>query len=225
MSRASQKRRRVCRRRRAALAHDRPPAAAPEAIRRRRRRHRPPRILVAPDRVWLVARTRPRWAPRVVRDLAALGLCAFEAREEVERVGPDGARRRVAVPLLHRLVFLGLRDDADLARAEAHPGVLRVLFREGRAVTIPAPILQAFADALAGRAGEGEDEAVEAVLLALGDAVRVTRGPLAALRGTIEAVDPARRRYRVALGLFGRATRVDLAAEEVAPDEGAAPGP
>ncbi|MBY0299986.1 MAG: antitermination protein NusG, partial [Methylobacterium sp.] len=187
------------------------------AIRRRRRRPRPARIVVAPDRVWLVVRTRPRWSARVARELEAAGLATFEAREEVERVEESGRRRFVREPLLRRLVFVGLRDDAELRLAEAHPGVDRLLFRDGRAVVIPAALLQVFADALTGHTADRDGEAVSAVLFALGDAVRVTEGPLAQAAGIIEAVDPARRRYRVAVEMFGRATPVDLGEEQIEP--------
>ncbi|MGY2049576.1 transcription termination/antitermination protein NusG [Methylobacterium sp. JK268] len=211
------KKRRIARRRRAALAHARPSEARPEAIRRRRRRVRPPRVLIDPARVWLVARTHPRWSARFARDLAEAGLASFEPREEVERVERTGRRHRVSVPLLRHLVFLGLRDDADLARAEAHPGFAGLLHRDGRPVTVPASALQVFADALGGYGRDGEDTVVEDLLLALGAAVRVTEGPLAPLTGTIEAVDPARRRYRVAVSLFGRVTPVVLGADQVEP--------
>ncbi|MFE1602089.1 transcription termination/antitermination protein NusG [Methylobacterium sp. ID0610] len=213
MSGPAGRKRRIARRRREALAHDRPPAARPKAV--RRRRSRPARIRVAPDRVWLVARTRPRWSARAARELAGADLPTFEAREEVERVEPNGRRRTVQAPLLRRLIFVGVRDDAELARVEAHPGIERVLFRDGRAVVIPPAMLQAFADALTGHAGEGGDEAVERVLFALGDAVRVTAGPLADRPGIVEAVDPRRRRYRVAVALFGGATPVDLGEDQI----------
>ncbi|WP_407523257.1 transcription termination/antitermination protein NusG [Methylobacterium oryzisoli] len=218
MTDRKQKMRRIARRRREALAHDRPSAALTGAIRRRRRRQRPPRIVVAPDRVWLVVRTRPRWSARVARELEEAGLATFEAREEVERVEENGRRRLVREPLLRRLVFVGLRDDGELRKAEAHPGVDRVLFRDHRAVVIPASVLQVFADALTGHGTEGEGEAVSAVLFALGDAVRVTQGPLVQAAGIVEAVDPARRRYRVAVEMFGRATPVDLGEEQIEAD-------
>ena len=217
MTDRKRKLRRIARRRREALAHDRPSAALAGAIRRRRRRPRPARIVVAPDRVWLVVRTRPRWSARVARELEAAGLATFEAREEVERVEESGRRRFVREPLLRRLVFVGLRDDAELRLAEAHPGVDRLLFRDGRAVVIPAALLQVFADALTGHTADRDGEAVSAVLFALGDAVRVTEGPLAQAAGIIEAVDPARRRYRVAVEMFGRATPVDLGEEQIEP--------
>ena len=217
MTDRKRKLRRIARRRREALAHDRPSAALAGAIRRRRRRPRPARIVVAPDRVWLVVRTRPRWSARVARELEAAGLATFEAREEVERVEESGRRRFVREPLLRRLVFVGLRDDAELRLAEAHPGVDRLLFRDGRAVVIPAALLQVFADALTGHTADRDGEAVSAVLFALGDVVRVTKGPLAQAAGIIEAVDPARRRYRVAVEMFGRATPVDLGEEQIEP--------
>ncbi|MFH6780807.1 MULTISPECIES: transcription termination/antitermination protein NusG [Methylobacterium] len=218
--------RRIARRRREALAHralahDRPPAdRAAEIRRRRRRRVRPVRVVLAADRVWMVAETKARWAARAARDLEAAGIAAFDPREEVELTSPAGRRRTARVSLLHRTIFVGLRDDADLARVEAHPGIDRILFRDGRAVVIAAGVLQGFADAITGHGGrESHDaEAVRAVLFALGDGVRVTGGPLATLSGTVEGVDPARRRYRVALSLFGRETPVTLDEDQIERD-------
>ncbi|MGE7418064.1 transcription termination/antitermination protein NusG [Methylobacterium tarhaniae] len=232
----SGKKRRIARRRREALAHDRPPAdRAAEIRRRRRRRVRPARIVLAMDRVWLVAETKARWSARAARDLEAAGIATFEPREEVELTSAQGRRRTARVPLLHRTVFVGLRDDDDLARVEGHPGIARVLFRDGRAVVIAPAVLQGFADAITGHGDRGSggqetgneetgneetgnEEAVRAVLFALGDGVRVTEGPLKALSGTVEGVDPARRRYRVALSLFGRETPVTLDKEQIERD-------
>ena len=215
----SGKKRRIARRRREAIAHGRPPAdRAAEIRRRRRRRIRPARIVLAADRVWMVAETRPRWAARASGDLEAAGIATFEPREEIELTSPSGRRRTARVPLLHRTLFVGLHDDGDLARVEGHPGIARVLFRDGRAVVIAPSVLQGFADAITGHGDDRDDgdaEAVRAVLFALGDGVRVTAGPLAALRGTVEEVDPSRRRYRVALSLFGRETPVMLDEEQI----------
>ncbi|GJD63340.1 transcription termination/antitermination protein NusG [Methylobacterium frigidaeris] len=215
----SGKKRRIARRRREALAHARPPAGrAAEIRRRRRRRVRPTRIVLATDRIWMVAETKPRWAARAARDLESAGIASFEPREEVELTSPTGRRRTARVPLLHRTLFVGLRDDADLARVESHPGIARVLYRDGHAIVIAPSVLQGFADAITGHGGGevgGDAEAVTALLFALGDAVRVTAGPLAALRGTVDGVDPARRRYRVALSLFGRETPVVLAEDHI----------
>lgn len=224
----SKPKRRIARRRREALARNHPPAdRAAEIRRRRRRRVRPARIVLAADRVWMVAETRARWAARAARDLEAAGIAVFDPREEVELTSPTGRRRTARVPLLHRTLFVGLRDDADLVQVEAHPGIDRILFRDGRAVVIAASVLQGFADAITGHGdhrgapgGEesGQAEAVRAVLFALGDGVRVTDGPLKALTGKVEDVDPARRRYRVALSLFGRETPVVLDEDQIARD-------
>ncbi|WP_245239257.1 transcription termination/antitermination protein NusG [Methylobacterium platani] len=173
----------------------------------------PPRTVLAADRVWMIAETKPRWSARAARDLEAAGIAAFDPREEVVLTSHAGRSRTARIPLLHRTIFVGLRDDADLARVEDHPGIDRILFRDGRAVVVAPAVLQGFADAITGhgRDGEGGDaEAVRAVLFALGDGVRVTDGPLKALCGTVETIDPHRRRYRVALSLFGRETPVTL---------------
>ncbi|MEH3146858.1 MAG: antitermination protein NusG [Methylobacterium frigidaeris] len=215
MSAGTGKPRRIPRRRREAIARGQPTPARASELRRRRRRAQQPRALIAPDRVWLVARLRPRWTARVARELGAVGIATFDAREEIERV-VQGRRVRVAVPVLRGVVFLGLRDDADLALAERHPGVERILFRDGRAVVIPPAALQGFADAVTGHGDEAGEAAVSAVLFALGETVRVIEGPLAETTGVVEAVDPDRRRYRVAIEMFGRATPVQLDEDQIA---------
>ncbi|WP_298958660.1 antitermination protein NusG [uncultured Methylobacterium sp.] len=214
MTAGTRKPRRIPRRRREALA-----AGLPTQTRGRSRRRRVqrPRATIAADRVWLVARLRPRWASRVAGAMAQDGIAVFDAREEIDRT-VQGRRVRVAVPVLRGLVFLGLRDDGDLARAERHPGIERILYRDGRAVVIPPSALQLFADAVTGHGDEAGEEAVSAVLFALGETVRVAEGPLAERTGIVEAVDPARRRYRVAVEMFGRATAVLLDEDQIEPE-------
>jgi transcription termination/antitermination protein NusG len=48
-----------------------------------------------------------------------------------------------------------------------------------------------------------------------GDAIRVSGGPFAGFHGTVEEVDPAHARFRVAVSIFGRDTPVELKRDQI----------
>jgi transcriptional antiterminator NusG len=49
----------------------------------------------------------------------------------------------------------------------------------------------------------------------IGDSVKVNAGPFASFNGTVEELDFDKQRVKVAVSIFGRATPVELAFEEV----------
>src|ERR1044071_8009463 len=74
----------------------------------------------------------------------------------------------------------------------------------------PMPISEAEATRLIQQVQEGIDRPKPSVSFEVGEQVRVSDGPFASFNGTVEAVDDARSRLKVAVSIFGRATPVEL---------------
>jgi transcription termination/antitermination protein NusG len=75
----------------------------------------------------------------------------------------------------------------------------------------PVPISQAEADRIKGQVVEaGEAAKRPMIIFEIGEQVKVADGPFASFNGTVEEVDDAKQRLKVAVSIFGRATPVEL---------------
>jgi transcriptional antiterminator NusG len=75
----------------------------------------------------------------------------------------------------------------------------------------PMPLPDAEAQLLIRQMQEGiERGPVSSITFEIGEQVRVSDGPFASFNGTVEEVDQARSRLKVAVSIFGRATPVEL---------------
>ncbi|PXW63029.1 transcription antitermination protein nusG [Methylobacterium sp. B4] len=74
----------------------------------------------------------------------------------------------------------------------------------------PVPIPDAEAERIKGQVQEGVDRPKHTVSFEIGETVRVSDGPFASFNGTVEEIDDARSRLKVAVSIFGRATPVEL---------------
>ena len=74
----------------------------------------------------------------------------------------------------------------------------------------PVPITETEASRIMRQVQEGIERPKPSVSFEVGEQVRVSDGPFASFNGTVEEVDDARSRLKVAVSIFGRATPVEL---------------
>ena len=74
----------------------------------------------------------------------------------------------------------------------------------------PFPIGDAEAANILKQVQEGVERPKPSVTFEVGEQVRVSDGPFASFNGTVEEVDDARSRVKVAVSIFGRPTPVEL---------------
>jgi transcriptional antiterminator NusG len=74
----------------------------------------------------------------------------------------------------------------------------------------PMPTSDAEADRILQQVQEGFERPKPSVTFEVGEQVRVSDEPFASFNGSVEKVDEARSRVKVAVSIFGRATPVEL---------------
>jgi transcriptional antiterminator NusG len=74
----------------------------------------------------------------------------------------------------------------------------------------PMPISDSEAQRILQQVQEGIDRPKPSITFEVGEQVKVSDGPFASFNGTVEEVDDARSRVKVAVSIFGRPTPVEL---------------
>lgn len=181
------------------------------------------RFIVDPDRTWYVVRALPRRASWAAEQIAAVGIPVFEAREAVRLVSEIGKTRTALIPVLRRLLFVGVRNWQELKKAEEHPGVYDDRTGFGRRGTVDAPgggrmvisaeELQNFADCITGYGGDIEE--ARRILFKVGDDVIVGEGAFADQAGVVRRVDDRTGRLKVGVPFAGGEVTVDVDGQSV----------
>jgi transcription antitermination factor NusG len=102
-----------------AARHDRE-----KAIKRRLRARE--RVILPAGREWLAVEAYPLSGTRCAATLKAAGLPVFEAREKVREQREGGPPHVAMVPVMRRVLFVGLRGWSDMRRIEECRHVWRV---------------------------------------------------------------------------------------------------
>ena len=74
----------------------------------------------------------------------------------------------------------------------------------------PMAIPDVEAERIKGQVADGVERPKPSIRFEIGEQVRVADGPFASFNGTVEEIDEARSRVKVAVSIFGRATPVEL---------------
>ena len=141
---------------------------------------------------------------RGVEDLFELVLVPSENVTEVRR----GRKMEAELKFIPGYVLVKMQvTDEAFHLIKNTPKVTGFL---GADKSKPVPIPDAEAERIKGQVAEGVDRPKPSISFEIGETVRVADGPFASFNGTVEEIDDARSRLKVAVSIFGRATPVEL---------------
>lgn len=215
------------RRARKAKPYQRVAVTSPEQV---RARIKADRFEVADDREWVIVRTEQNRASRCAQLFRDAGLPVFEARQEERLVAENGKARVAQVPVLRRLLFVGVAEDDALADLGSNRfvealwsmgedswiWVPREWMASARPIRIGPKAMQKFADHITGHRRDGK-LTPDLIMAAfeIGEHVSIVDGPLNGHSGPVERVDAVKGRYTVAATIFGQATLVELGEKQL----------
>ncbi len=159
---------------------------------------------IAPGERWYLVLTGPQQEARAVLNLERQGFRPFLPRI-LKSVRHARTIRMVRAPLFPRYVFLPLDLDRDRwLNVRSTFGVSSLYMSGSRPGPVPCGIVEAIIEQADGTGSVRLDAG-----LAVGDEVRVLRGPFTDILGTLDRLDD-NGRVRVLLDIMGKATPVTL---------------
>ncbi len=212
-------------------------AAALRRARKQKQAHRTPspdlvrartkteRFEVDLNCTWVVVRAEYNRAMQCAKALREAGYPVFEARQEERVVAETGKARVAQIPVLRRLMFVGLEEGQGAAHLAyvryveavwsygegALTWTTREWLRSAHPVVIGPFAMQKFADNITGHMrGDEEVKDLMDALFRAGDAVRITEGPFLAQAGTVQEVNQRTGRYKIDVTMLGGTVRVEL---------------
>ncbi len=133
--------------------------------------------------------------------------------EELTEVKEGGQRVIKESKVLPGYVLVKMEmDDHTWSVVRNTPGVTGFVGVDGKAV----PLTRAEFDKIMHSGEPGETPARTSISLEIGQAVKVTSGPLEGFDGTVSEVSPETGKVCVMVTIFGRKTPVDLTLEQIA---------
>ena len=170
---------------------------------------------VHPDAKWYIVHTYSNFEKKVseeikrqakiqsLSDLIEEVLVPTEEVIEIRRGQKHSAERKFLPGYV--LVRARLTDEA-YHLIKNTPKVTGFLGSDNK----PMPLSEAEAQRIIHQVQEGIERPKPSISFDVGEQVRVSDGPFASFNGTVEEVDEARSRVKVAVSIFGRATPVEL---------------
>jgi transcription termination/antitermination protein NusG len=216
--RLSAKRRRQEKRRRSAehAAQGQRDQTAQERAERRKRAEEDEAAYMRRVR-WHMVDARTGQGQKLNEALASNAVPALRLSTEVVQVR-HGRTIRTRMPLLGRMVFVGLDAETPEDLKRLHPEIEQVRFRDEKYLTVPGKELDRFAGTLRGDlkpAKSNQASANRAEDFELGEEVRVVDGPFASFSAVIEEIDSESQHLKVSVNIFGRGTPVALEVGQV----------
>jgi transcription antitermination factor NusG len=131
------------------------------------------------ERKWFAIYTRPRWEKKVAERLEEKCIEYYLPLVKTLKRWSD-RKKWVQEPLFKSYLFVHI-NDAEYLRAIQTPGAVKYITFERKAVAIPPVQIQAIRTFIE----SGEEPVTDLPEMKIGDRVRVTRGSLAGLEGTL----------------------------------------
>jgi len=136
---------------------------------------------------WYAVYTKPRWEKKVIQLLDEKRIENYLPLQKILKQWSD-RRKWVREPLFRSYVFVFI-DQVEYLPTLQTSGVVKFVTFEGKAVSIPPIQIEAIRTFVE----TGEEMITESVDMKVGDKVKVTRGSLKGLEGTLISISEKKR--------------------------------